>query len=69
MPVQQRRESVIAKQQAPLRRLYSADPSAALGTDPRRLNAVVAAAERVCVNLDTLRSGVEVTTTTEIVGS
>jgi len=40
---------------------------AAEGTDPRRLKALVAAAEKVCVNLDTLRSGVEVTT--EILGS
>jgi uncharacterized OsmC-like protein len=33
------------------------------GTDPDRLNALIAAAERFCVNLDTLRRGIEVTTT------
>lgn len=38
------------------------------GTSPRRLDARVAAAERVCVNLDTLRSGIEVSTVTEVVG-
>jgi uncharacterized OsmC-like protein len=32
------------------------------GTDPDRLNALIAAAERFCVNLDTLRRGIEVTT-------
>jgi uncharacterized OsmC-like protein len=35
------------------------------GTDPRRLEALVAAAERFCVNLDTLRGGIEVTTTAD----
>lgn len=34
------------------------------GTDARRLQAVVDAAERFCVNLDTLRGGIEVATTT-----
>jgi uncharacterized OsmC-like protein len=38
------------------------------GTDPRRLNALVAAAERFCVNLDTLRRGLEVTTTARVDG-
>jgi uncharacterized OsmC-like protein len=38
------------------------------GTDRRRLDALVASAERVCVNLDTLRSGIEVTTKAEVVG-
>ena len=33
------------------------------GTDPRRVEMVVAAAERFCVNLDTLRDGIAVTTT------
>jgi hypothetical protein len=109
MPVQERLQSVIAKHQAPLRRLYKDEPHNAVtrktartsaasipandpfhgeveigdgygtfvrfgldryvGTDRRRLNALVASAERVCVNLDTLRSGVEVTTTTEVVAS
>ncbi len=32
------------------------------GTDPRRIQTLVAAAERFCVNLDTLRGGVEVAT-------
>jgi hypothetical protein len=32
------------------------------GTDPRRLDALRNAAERFCVNLDTLRAGVEVET-------
>jgi hypothetical protein len=32
------------------------------GRDPARLEGLVAAAERFCVNLDTLRGGVEVTT-------
>jgi organic hydroperoxide reductase OsmC/OhrA len=41
--------------------------AAAQGTDRRRLDALVASADRVCVNLDTLRSGIEVTT--EVVGS
>jgi uncharacterized OsmC-like protein len=36
------------------------------GTDRRRLDALVAAADRVCVNLDTLRSGIDVTTVAEI---
>ena len=36
--------------------------SAAEGTNRRLLDALVASAERVCVNLDTLRNGVEVTT-------
>lgn len=36
--------------------------AAAEGTDQRRLVALVAAAEKVCVNLDTLRRGIEVTT-------
>jgi uncharacterized OsmC-like protein len=40
--------------------------SAAEGTDPRRLAAVLAAAEHVCVNLDTLRGGIEVTTAVAI---
>lgn len=33
------------------------------GTDPKRVETVIAAAERFCVNLDTLRGGIEVTTT------
>lgn len=33
---------------------------AAEGTDPRRLDALIAAADRFCVNLDTLRKGIEV---------
>lgn len=41
---------------------------AAEGTDPRRLDALVAAAERVCVNVDTLRSGVEVAIAAEVIG-
>jgi uncharacterized OsmC-like protein len=32
------------------------------GTEPHRLDALIAAAERFCVNLDTLRAGTEVTT-------
>ncbi len=31
-----------------------------VGTDPKRVQAVVAAAERFCVNLDSLRGGIEV---------
>ncbi len=38
------------------------------GTDRRRLDALVASAERVCVNLDTLRGGIEVATAAEIAG-
>ncbi|MGV0797464.1 OsmC family protein [Mycolicibacterium elephantis] len=34
-------------------------------TDQKRLDALVAAAERACVNLDTLRGGLKVTITTE----
>jgi uncharacterized OsmC-like protein len=33
---------------------------AAEGTDPARLDALIGAAERFCVNLDTLRTGIEV---------
>jgi uncharacterized OsmC-like protein len=36
--------------------------TAADGTDPRRLQALLTAAERFCVNLDTLRAGIEVNT-------
>jgi uncharacterized OsmC-like protein len=43
--------------------------AAAAGTDRRRLDALTTAAERVCINLDTLRRGVEVTTVAELVGS
>ena len=43
--------------------------AAAAGTDQRRLDALIAAADRVCVNLDTLRSGIEVATVAEIVQS
>lgn len=43
--------------------------AAAEGTDRRRLDALVAAAERVCVNIDTLRSGVEVTVEAEVTGA
>ncbi|RDH78618.1 OsmC family peroxiredoxin [Mycolicibacterium moriokaense] len=43
--------------------------AAAEGTDQRRLDALTAAADRVCVNLDTLRGGVEVATVAEYVGS
>jgi uncharacterized OsmC-like protein len=32
-------------------------------TDPKRVDALIAAAERFCVNLDTLRGGTEVVTT------
>ena len=35
------------------------------GADQRRVQTVIAAAERFCVNLDTLRSGLEVTTTAD----
>ena len=35
------------------------------GTDRKRLDALVAAAERYCVNQDTLRGGIEVTTAAE----
>jgi uncharacterized OsmC-like protein len=35
------------------------------GTEPRRLETLVTAAERFCVNLDTLRGGTEVTTTVD----
>ena len=35
---------------------------AAEGTDPKRMEALVTAAERFCVNLDTLRGGAEVAT-------
>jgi hypothetical protein len=35
---------------------------AAPGTDPKRLRALLAAAERFCVNLDTLCGGIEVET-------
>jgi hypothetical protein len=38
------------------------------GTDRKRLDALVASAERACVNLDTLRGGIEVATTAEIAG-
>ncbi len=38
------------------------------GTDRRRLDALLASAERVCVNLDTLRGGIEVATVAEIAG-
>lgn len=41
---------------------------AAAGTEPRLLRALVASAERVCVNLDTLRSGIAVTVASEVVG-
>ena len=40
--------------------------AAADGTDRRRLDALVAAADRVCVNLDTLRGGIDVTAVAEI---
>jgi uncharacterized OsmC-like protein len=40
---------------------------AAEGTDRRRLDALIASADRVCVKLDTLRAGIEVTTTAEVV--
>lgn len=43
--------------------------SAVEGTNPRRLAALVGAAERVCVNLDTLRNGVEVAVEAEVGGS
>jgi uncharacterized OsmC-like protein len=33
------------------------------GTDPKRVETLIAAAERFCVNLDTLRGGIQVTTT------
>ncbi len=36
------------------------------GTDPKRIAALVAAAERFCVNLDTLRGGIEVATTRDL---
>jgi uncharacterized OsmC-like protein len=36
---------------------------AAPGTEPRRITALIAAAERFCVNLDTLRGGVEASLT------
>lgn len=36
------------------------------GTDRMRLDALVATAERFCVNLDTLRGGIDVTTAAEI---
>lgn len=36
------------------------------GTDPHRLDALITAAERFCVNLDTLRGGTEVTTRTRL---
>jgi uncharacterized OsmC-like protein len=39
--------------------------TAADGTDRRRLDSLVTVAERVCVNLDTLRGGIEVMTTTD----
>lgn len=38
------------------------------GTDSKRLDALVASAERVCVNLDTMREGIEVATPAEIAG-
>jgi uncharacterized OsmC-like protein len=40
--------------------------TAAEGTDPKRLEALAAAAERFCVNLDTLRGGIEVPMRTDI---
>jgi uncharacterized OsmC-like protein len=43
--------------------------TAAEGTDRRQLDALVGSAERVCVNLDTLRGGVEVTTAAEVAGT
>ena len=43
--------------------------AAAEGTDRRRLDALVTSAEHVCVNLDTLRGGVEVTTAAEVVAT
>jgi len=39
--------------------------AAAEGTDRKRLDALLAAAERYCVNQDTLRGGIEVTTAAE----
>jgi uncharacterized OsmC-like protein len=36
------------------------------GTNPQRLGALIAAAERFCVNLDTLRAGTEVTSRTSL---
>ena len=39
------------------------------GTDPKRVDAVVAAAERFCVNLDSLRGGIEVATSVTTSGS
>jgi uncharacterized OsmC-like protein len=35
------------------------------GTNPKRVETVIAAAERFCVNLDSLRGGIEVATTTD----
>ena len=39
------------------------------GSDPRRLKALVTAAERFCVNLDTLRGGIEVNTSVGFAGN
>jgi uncharacterized OsmC-like protein len=39
---------------------------AAAGTDPRLLGRLIAAGERFCVNLDTLRNGVHVDITTDL---
>jgi uncharacterized OsmC-like protein len=40
--------------------------AAAEGTDPKRLDALTAAAERYCVNLDTLRAGLAVNMSADI---
>ena len=42
------------------------DLAAVDGSDPKRLEALVAAAERFCVNLDTLRAGIEVNTSANV---
>ena len=42
------------------------DLAAADGSDPKRLEALVAAAERFCVNLDTLRGGIEVSASANV---
>ncbi len=42
------------------------DLAAAEGSDPKRLEALIAAAERFCINLDTLRGKIEVNTSANV---
>jgi hypothetical protein len=69
--------SLVRQRQAPLRAQYARAPQDATirkrartfdghGTDPRLLHRLQAHAQRSCVNLDTLRRGVPVTTRTHL---